>query len=617
MRTLTTLLAIAALIVACPGRASANDIEWRVENPFRFFTDPADTAVHRKAAGEAGSVLDTERRLAARAPFGWAQNAFLETCWDLIRQDHSACGGLDAYINPRSHRISARLKASDLAGAKCLWRFTTNGGRKGAWHGKAKSCGTPVHVDVPYPSGGRLEVTVDGATVAEASVRVTDLFIVGLGDSYASGEGNPDRPVRWRDDDAAHFGRVQGLNLAGYPQRKATPITYRNRRLVGPSAFWLSQPCHRSLYSHQLRVALQLAIEAPHRAVTFFGVSCSGAKITTGLLKAWKGVEYFPTAPRRSQIGQVAVAQCGGRGFDLRSYASSFTDGGRVPALNGLTLERCPPDRARKIDLVLVSIGGNDIGFARLIAYAILTDRSPLRRASELAELVVTPSQARARFTELQSRFKLLRRALHTHLHVPWDESHRIVLTAYPKVAVRSDGRSVCDGRTRAGLDGFPEFRLDAKRTAGAETVSAQLNDRLRRIARQYGWSFVGQHRQRFAGRGICAGHENGSGKRRDELQLPRWTGQSWSPYPPSAYRPYAPRKRWMRTSNDAFMTAHIDLSSDLRRQRRGSDRYRPTDLLKASTFGGAFHPTAEGQAAIADAVLEQARRIVGQAGTD
>ena len=35
--------------------------------------------------------------------------------------------------------------------------------------------------------------------------------------------------------------------------------------------------------------------------------------------------------------------------------------------------------------------------------------------------------------------------------------------------------------------------------------------------------------------------------------------------------------------------------------------------LLLASTYSGAFHPTAEGHAAIADAVVERARPIVAK----
>jgi hypothetical protein len=35
--------------------------------------------------------------------------------------------------------------------------------------------------------------------------------------------------------------------------------------------------------------------------------------------------------------------------------------------------------------------------------------------------------------------------------------------------------------------------------------------------------------------------------------------------------------------------------------------------LLLASVYSGAFHPTAEGQAAIADAVVEKARGVVAK----
>ncbi|MEO1204764.1 MAG: hypothetical protein AAFV45_00375 [Pseudomonadota bacterium] len=611
MRMLTVVLVICGVIAICPARASEPTIEWRVENPFRFFTDAVDTERHRKAARKGGSVLGAERILSQRASFGWAEQIFLKTCWDLFRQDHSACGGLDAYMNPQSHSITASLPGLFGKGANCVWHFSPAGKRSGSWRSISKPCAERIHLDIPFPTGGRLKVSLNGRTVAQTSVQVADLLIVGLGDSYASGDGNPDRPVRWRDDAAAGFGSVQGFDLSGYPRRKPASIVYQGRELIGPSAFWLSQPCHRSLYSHQLRVALKLAFDDPHRAVTFLGLACSGAEITTGLLQAWQGVERFPSGSRRSQIGQVAVAQCAGRAVEQRNYASGFTDGGRVAALDGLMLERCPPKMARKIDLVLMSIGGNDIGFAKLIANAILVDRSPLRRISQLTEQLYTPRDARARFGELRSRLKLLRRALHTHLHIPWKEPHRVILTSYPVIAMKAATGGICGQFNDAGMDGFPGYRLDKRRTSQAERVSAELNQLLKRTAVNYGWTFADTHRMRFAGRGLCAGHEKRNGELENQLRLPRWQNGRWNPHPPSSYRPYAPRQRWMRTSNDAFLTSHIDLSSDLLRERRGAGNYRPSDLLKATTFGGAFHPTAEGQAAMADAVLDQARPIV------
>src|SRR5262249_61783462 len=50
------------------------------------------------------------------------------------------------------------------------------------------------------------------------------------------------------------------------------------------SARWLSGPCHRSLYSYQMRTALALAIENPHLAITFLPLGCSGATINAGFL---------------------------------------------------------------------------------------------------------------------------------------------------------------------------------------------------------------------------------------------------------------------------------------------------------------------------------------------
>jgi CRISPR/Cas system endoribonuclease Cas6 (RAMP superfamily) len=61
---------------------------------------------------------------------------------------------------------------------------------------------------------------------------------------------------------------------------------------------------------------------------------------------------------------------------------------GKVPELQGgLVLRKCDPERARKIDLLLLSIGGNDIGCARLVANAVLSDGSVLRKSSQFSQL--------------------------------------------------------------------------------------------------------------------------------------------------------------------------------------------------------------------------------------
>ena len=43
------------------------------------------------------------------------------------------------------------------------------------------------------------------------------------------------------------------------------------------------------------------------------------------------------------------------------------------------------------------------------------------------------------------------------------------------------------------------------------------------------------------------------------------------------------------------------------------AETYSWMQLLLASVYSGAFHPTAEGQAAIADAVVEKARGVLAK----
>ena len=60
-----------------------------------------------------------------------------------------------------------------------------------------------------------------------------------------------------------------------------------------------------------MRAALQLALEDPHRAVTYVGVACSGAEVVHGLFLRYKGNEWVPARRTYSQISAVAEAQCG------------------------------------------------------------------------------------------------------------------------------------------------------------------------------------------------------------------------------------------------------------------------------------------------------------------
>jgi hypothetical protein len=77
-------------------------------------------------------------------------------------------------------------------------------------------------------------------------------------------------------------------------------------------------------------------------------------------------------------------------------------------------------------------------------------------------------------------------------------------------------------------------------------------------------------------------------------------------------FQPYAKRARWIRTVNDSFFAAMTYPAM--------GGLADPADIhdalwgVASVVYGGAMHPTAEGHAAMADAALSAARRLLGLA---
>lgn len=617
-RLLGVLVSAIGVLAFLPAPATAEPrITWRVENPFRLFDRPTDTEVHRatyQALGEAERrmpVLSAERALARRHPGdGWAAGMMDHICWSAERNRYG-CREAPDYLRPRAHRILVTLRdVPDSDRIDCTW--LTAPLARGLGGSVTERCDQPVALSIPYPAGARVSVEVGGREIAATTAKVTDLFVVAMGDSFASGEGNPDVPVRFSRERRADYGFGLGSQqLSGYPARVGPWRTIGDSAFIKNNARWIDQACHRSLYSHQLRAALQLAVEDPHRAVTFVGYACSGAEIVDGLFRRYKGHEWVPNPPDVSQLSAIAQAQCGPNRAEAQEMPEAYHIRGRIPELRGgLVLRRCDSEDARKIDLVLVSVGGNDIGFARLLANAILADESSLRRLSGWFGQVHGFLAASELLDALEARLLALKRAIHGQLHVPWAEADRIMLVAYPSLALLPDGRQVCpDGR--AGMTVTPDFLLSENRARESMAAGERLDAIMEGTSRQNGWTYVSSHRELFRGRGICAGYTDHAFTIADDLRMPRWTGRKWEPFNPADWQAYAPRQRWFRTPNDAFMTGNFHVSESLIQKVLKLQGFSSFQLLLASIYSGAFHPTAEGQAAIADAVVVEARRIL------
>ncbi len=626
LRLLTLITASLIMIIAGSGGtlAKANgSIDWRVENSFRLFLNPehskAQIDLYRSLSDEEKKtpVLSMERKLAENNQGGWAEEIFTQTCWDNTRNRYRFCRGKGVdYINPKIHKVLIRYTGSFVPTDRCEWVFIAGGkgSRRGRVHRQAALCGDEVGFDIPFPKGGRVHVSINGIKKANKHVRVIDIFIVGLGDSFGSGEGNPDDPVKFTDDQSADYGLDPNKRpMKGYPTRRGDWEKVGDAAFLREAARWQSRACHRSLYSYQLRTALQLAIDDPHRAVTFAGFACSGSEITIGLFLRYKGNEWDKHPPQLPQLSYVSEELCGKGTSTPKDYTSGYTQLGKLPELQNMVLNKCYKPR-RKIDLLLVSIGGNDVGFSSLVANAIMQDKSLLKKVGGWLGGVYGPKEARKALGVLKTRYKALNKAFHYMLKIPWKQSDRIILSAYPRMERTEDGASLCPSGN-AGMSLYPDFSVVNSKLKEASDFADELFNLMKTSSRAHGWTFVDEHRDQFASHGFCAVNPDNPELIAEQMDLPRYADKEWSSYQPSEYLPYASRQRWFRTPNDAYMTGHYHTSGAVSNGLMRHKRTKWFQVVMAGTYSGSFHPTAEGHAVIADAVVKKARKILRKYG--
>ncbi|MDX2021157.1 MAG: SGNH/GDSL hydrolase family protein [Deltaproteobacteria bacterium] len=267
-------------------------------------------------------------------------------------------------------------------------------------------------------------VATDGVQLSETKrLYPKDILVVSMGDSFASGEGNPDTR-------APFF---------------ALP------------AKWANSTCHRSALSSHVLAARKLEDQDPHSVVTLFSTTCSGASITNGLL----GSQSRGASVLWPQVDQIRTAMS---------------------------------NVGRQVDVLLLSIGGNDLGFSSIIV--------------ELAK-GNTPNVT-SKLAELPSRYDQLAVALREKIGVT---PNRVFVSEYPDMLRRTDGY-ICnevvfkDGVSDheyvpdvLGIDAsIPSSRL----LWAHEQVVVPLNRTIRDRSSQHGWSLVGGIVETMSRNGYC-----------------------------------------------------------------------------------------------------------------
>jgi lysophospholipase L1-like esterase len=582
-------------------------ISWEVRNRFRLFREERDFLLHTDSA-RGRSILASEQALELQSDGrGWARNTVNRLCIDLSGRISEPCtrdNVKESYLTPVDHPVTVRLTGQVPVGATCAWSFDDGE----APQQSTFDCAEPVNLRARY--GRPTVATVEVSSGPEAPQRVAteimvrDLFIAGLGDSIASGEGNPDRQIALSDEGfcfRSYLGMASAQyyrpSRAGYKGGRACEAPDALQVWQRQSALWFNSPCHRSLYSYQTRTALALAVQYPHIAVTYLPLACTGATIPDGLLGTQRARECPPTKSAATCKGTVSAQLA-----ELRDAVTAAM--------------RRQPDR--KLDLILLTIGANDINFSGLVADVIVdtpTERVLFRRTGVIGS--VDDSRA-AQARDLPQSFGKLREALKP---LVGDMSH-VVYVSYANPTL-VDGAPCRGGR--AGFDIHPSFNAQPQRLANVSGyVQNEFLPQLKALAlcqsgvlcRDPGadrMTFVDAHQAAFADHGFCARAENDPEFDRECFSA---KGESFDPDVVTAanqpmlcgrsageYRAYLPRARWIRDANDSYFAA-MTYPEGLPSSSQPADIHDATWGVLSAVYGGAVHPTAEGHAAMADAAL-------------
>jgi len=592
-------------------------IVWEVKSRFRLFRDDADF-MRQVAASRGDGILAAERRLEiASRGLGWAKDVVGNLCVDDYGNLLQSCdrdGINESYLTPREHTISVGISGPVPQGATCAWNFDDGSGPLRQINA---ACASEVNLRVRY---GRTTVaTVDiplgdgTAQRAVAEIAVRDLLIAGMGDSIAAGEGNPDQAVQldggfcFRRFGGGQYYRPSRAGFVGDHSCENGPASAAAAEdWARHGARWMSPGCHRSLYSYQVRTALALAIEQPHVAVTFLPLACTGASIEQGMFDG----QSFDDCP-----AAVGIDSCSG------------TAPAQLDELKEIMERVHKVEPQRQLDMILLTIGANDVNFASMVANVIVeagTERLVLGRGGGM----ISVQDAERALTKLPAQFARLRTALKPFVG---GNLARVVFVSYPNPAMQAPGKPCPGGRD--GLDIHPAFSADPERLRqAADFVDHKFLPALKALASCDGdkicrdplndrMTFVDAHQAEFEEHGMCVHAPNDPVFDRQCFSR---TGNSFvsdlvaaandpmaCSLPESDYQPYAPRGRWIRTANDSYFTA-MTYPQGIPATLRPSDIHDALWGVLSAVYGGAVHPTAEGYAAMADAALPAARGVLG-----
>jgi hypothetical protein len=329
------------------------------------------------------------------------------------------------------------------------YRFSIDGGEPVRARGRDQCT---FRVQVPELGDHTFKVVIlddGGAEIAgsdEVDATLRDLLVVSIGDSVASGEGNPVRPT---------------LHAIRH---------YRDEQ------------CHRSEVAGQAQAALALERADPHSSITFVHLACSGAKVDGGLLTPYAGIEPDGRPELAPQVSEVARL-AGDREIDALLVTVGANDLGFGPIVRRC-LERGPDCRRAAL-----ALGGPLLEAIVATRLRELDDRYDRLAACVGSDDDVGTCEPRS--LGLEEGAGLV------------EDPSDVLVSEYFDPTVDRDG-STCTYPDKIGLRKIGEITRPEMEWARTNVVQP-LNARVADAAERHGWTLVDGIAPGFSRHGVCA----------------------------------------------------------------------------------------------------------------
>ncbi|MGZ2391708.1 hypothetical protein ACVLB3_000216 [Pseudarthrobacter sp. PvP022] len=284
--------------------------------------------------GQAQQILDED----ARPALSYSVPGRFDESWQAFIPSKGTYQ--ESFVNPASWPVN--LDACSSRSTRRITDYTFDVTGVGSWNVTRKTSNCSLKVQLPklgnYVVNLTLHTAWGGGTEGVSRehrqvITVKDRLIVVIGDSLASGEGNPDKPGQYvtRGDDTFYA-------------EMSVWFTVKDVE-------WADRRCHRSKNSGPARAAR--SFEDSHTSVTFLSFACSGARIWELIDTRYAGAE----PPPKSTIGSTLILPT------LPPQILAARESVRRPG----------EASGRVIDALIVSAGINDLHFSTIISNCVTT----------------------------------------------------------------------------------------------------------------------------------------------------------------------------------------------------------------------------------------------------